>query len=266
MRAWSRIAAFFLLTAGCGSSDPELRRGPEAPAPATAPRKRRPPRPELDLTQVVFSLRGHEEEFERCAGEPRARGYVRLRWRVTGAGNARNVKVLESTLPDQALTDCVREKVSELKFPRTGRSSTAHWTFVFGLERRAAGEDVVAPSRSRSKRRSKKRSVEPGIAIDAAYPGFLEPTAIESVVESGFRLYAHCYRDGLSRHPTLDGALRLKFVIAPEGSVREIIDEGSDLPDQRVINCVAEGFFALVFPKPERGPVHVKYRMLFDAS
>jgi hypothetical protein len=60
--------------------------------------------------------------------------------------------------------------------------------------------------------------------------------------------------------------VRLKFVIAPEGSVEEIVDEGSDLPDQRVINCVAEGFFALVFPKPERGPVHVQYRMLFSAS
>ncbi len=43
-------------------------------------------------------------------------------------------------------------------------------------------------------------------------------------------------------------------------------DGGSDLPDQRVINCVAQGIFALQFPKPERGSVHVLYRVVFDAS
>ena len=104
------------------------------------------------------------------------------------------------------------------------------------------------------------------MAIEAASPGFLDPARIEGVVQSGFGLYGHCYRDGLSRDPRLGGAVRLKLVIDTSGGVERISDGGSDLPDRRVINCVAQGLFALKFPKPERGSVHVLYRVLFDAS
>jgi hypothetical protein len=154
----------------------------------------------------------------------------------------------------------VRDKVKELKFTRSSRSTTAHWTFVFGLERGAGARDEQAS------RRRRKSKVEPGLSIDEESPGFLEPDRIESVVEAGFRLYGHCYRDGLSRTPGLGGAVRLKFVIAPTGEVENVLDGGSDLPDQRVINCVAQGIFALQFPKPQRGSVHVLYRVVFDAS
>lgn len=263
MPAWFRrflLGSSLALAVGCGSSDPGLQSGAEAPeAGGARPKSRRSPRPEIDPTQIVFSLRHREEEFDACAGEPRASGHVQLRWRVTKSGAVKDVKVLSSTLPDQALTDCVRDKVQELKFTRSDRSTTAHWTFVFGLERGALASDPESRNRKKSK-------VEPGLSIDEESPGFLEPGRIESVVEAGFRLYGHCYRDGLSRTPGLGGAVRLKFVIAPTGEVENVLDGGSDLPDQRVINCVAQGIFALQFPKPERGSVHVLYRVVFDAS
>jgi len=250
-----------LAVAGCGS-DPAVQAGADAPAVERAPpERRRAARPELDPTQIVYSLRGHEEEFDACAGEPRSSGHVQLRWRVTKAGTVKNVKVLSSTLPDPALTECVRQKVQELKFTRSSRSTTAQWTFVFGLERGATADDGATKSRRR-----KKDRVEPGLSIDAGSPGFLEPHRIESVVEAGYRLYGHCYRDGLSRTPGLGGAVRLRFVITPTGAVEDVRDGGSDLPDPRVINCVAQGIFALQFPKPERGSVHVLYRVVFDAS
>jgi hypothetical protein len=256
-------AALALALTACGSADPEIREG--ASAPESDP-ERRSRRAELDLAQVVFALRGREQEFAQCVGDPQARGHVRVRWKVTPAGEARSVRVLEATSPDRELADCVKAKVAELKFQRARRASNAHWTFVFGLERATNTTEDFESRGVRRKSRTRGSGSEPGIAIDAASPGFLEPSAIENVVESGFRLYAHCYRDGLARHPRMDGAVRLKFVIAPEGSVEQIVDLGSDLPDQRVIDCVAEGFFALRFPKPERGRVHVLYRMLFEAS
>jgi hypothetical protein len=139
---------------------------------------------------------------------------------------------------------------------------------VFGLERtEPPPSGAKAKARRRARRgKARARAPEPGIAIEASSPGFLEPDAIENVVESGFRLYAHCYRDGLSRDPALGGAIRLNFVIAPTGMVERVADGGSDLPDRRVINCVAQGFFALQFPRPERGAVHVLYRISFDSS
>jgi hypothetical protein len=256
--------AWLVLLVGCGAAEPEMRKGPEAPTAAARPR--RAARPELDPAQIVFSLRGREQEFDACA--PGSEGVVQVSWRVGTSGAPRQAKVVHSTLADPQAAECVRSKIGELRFPRADRPSSARWTFVFGLERGVASDLASKPKQRRRGRKGKARarSAEPGLAIDAASPGFLEPARIESVVQSGFRLYAHCYRDGLARDPALGGAVRLKFVIDGRGAVERVTDVGSDLPDQRVINCVAQGFFALEFPKPERGSVHVLYRIQFDAS
>jgi hypothetical protein len=268
LRVRSLFAGFGLsLLVACGAAEPEMRKGPEAPTASTpARRARRAARPELDPAQIVFSLRGREQEFDACA--PGSEGVVQVSWRVSASGAPRQTKIVHSTLADPKAAECVRSKVGELRFPSTGRSSSARWTFVFGLERGAASNLASQPKNRRRGRKAKARAraAEPGLSIDAASPGFLEPARIESVVQSGFRLYAHCYRDGLARDPALGGAVRLKFVIDGRGAVERVTDVGSDLPDQRVINCVAQGFFALEFPKPERGSVHVLYRIQFDAS
>lgn len=255
------------LLGGCGAAEPELRPEPKVPAAARPKKLRaRTPRPELDPTQIVFSLRGREDEFAACAGQGRARGVVQVGWRVTASGSVRRARILESTLPDPNVAECVRAKVEELRFGRAQRSTTAHWTFVFGLEREAAEGESRRATRRRRRAASRTRAPEPGVAIEPSSPGFLEPNAIESVIQSGFRLYAHCYRDGIARNPRLGGALRLKLVIDTDGGVERVVDRGSDLPDQRVIDCVAQGLFALGFPKPEGGEAHVLYRIVFDPS
>jgi hypothetical protein len=86
------------------------------------------------------------------------------------------------------------------------------------------------------------------------------------VVEAGYPLFARCYRDGVSRNDTLGGTLRLHFTISASGSVSEVSDGGSDLSDRQVVDCVAEGFYALRFPAPEHGAVSVLYRIRFDAG
>ncbi len=105
MPAWFHRLLFgscLALAVGCGSADPGVQGGAEAPeAGAARPKSRRSARPEIDPTQIVFSLRHREEEFGACAGEPRASGHVQLRWRVTKSGAVKDVKVLSSTLPDQ---------------------------------------------------------------------------------------------------------------------------------------------------------------------
>ena len=74
------------------------------------------------------------------------------------------------------------------------------------------------------------------------------------------------HRDGVQRNSNLDGAVRLRFVVGESGHVTTVEDGGSDLTDRQVIDCVAEGFYALHFPEPARGDAHLVYRIHFDAG
>jgi len=55
-------------------------------------------------------------------------------------------------------------------------------------------------------------------------------------------------------------------VVGTAGAVSEVSDGGSDLTDRQVVDCIAEGFYALRFPEPQRGSVQVLYRIGFDAG
>jgi hypothetical protein len=107
---------------------------------------------------------------------------------------------------------------------------------------------------------------ERGLVIEPSSPGTLSSDEIDNVVEAGYPLFARCYRDGVSRNDTLGGTLRLRFTIAPSGAVSQVSDGGSDLSDRQVVDCIAEGFYALRFPEPAHGEVSVLYRIVFDAS
>jgi hypothetical protein len=94
----------------------------------------------------------------------------------------------------------------------------------------------------------------------------LAPDAIDNVVAAGYPLFARCYRDGVSRDINLDGTVRLHFVVGSAGAVSEVSDRGSDLSDRQVVDCIAEGFYALRFPQPQHGSVQVLYRIGFEAG
>jgi hypothetical protein len=94
----------------------------------------------------------------------------------------------------------------------------------------------------------------------------LAPEVVDNVVESGYPLFARCYRDGVQRNSGLDGAVRLRFVVGKTGDVTTVEDSGSDLSDRQVVDCVAEGFYGLRFPEPARGAAHLVYRIHFDSG
>jgi photosystem II stability/assembly factor-like uncharacterized protein len=70
----------------------------------------------------------------------------------------------------------------------------------------------------------------------------------------------------VSRNNDLDGTVRLNFVVGDAGHVSEVTDGGSDMSDRQVVDCIAEGFYALRFPAPKNGRVNVLYRIGFDAG
>jgi hypothetical protein len=94
----------------------------------------------------------------------------------------------------------------------------------------------------------------------------MEPSAVDDIVSANFGLFAHCYRGALERRPGLAGVVRLRFVIGDGGNVVSVRDAGSELPDGKLVDCVAEGFYALSFPKAPGDEVRVLYRLVFDSG
>lgn len=251
------------LATGCGGSHETA----QSPDSAGGEGDNAPALPELDTMIVARSLRGNEAELRDCfdVGATRIQGFMRLVFRVEADGQVTNIEVESSSFAEPRVTACLGEHVSRLHFEAPGEAKQARWTFVAGLKAEA---DHAGHSKHKQKRKqpADERSGEQGVSIEPASRGSLEPEEIEDIVHAGFGLFAHCYREGLDRHPGMNGVVRLRMVIGRDGVVDALRDSGTDLEDREVVDCVAEGFFALRFPKPRSGTVRLLYRIVFDAG
>jgi hypothetical protein len=218
---------------------------------------------ELSGAEVLQHLRGNETDLRRCfLANPRKRGALRFSWRLDVTGRVHGIRREASTLGDPAVEACIRERLSEIRFGDLKQPAIARWTFVFRL----VDPPKAALARASVKSRRAPSKDERGLVIDPNSEGDLPADAIDNVVEAGYPLFARCYRDGISRSNDLGGTVRLHFVVGPAGTVSEVSDGGSDLSDRQVVDCIAEGFYALRFPEPQHGTVHVLYRIGFEAG
>lgn len=248
-------------SSACGGSA-----APPAESPATEPEAeaREVEHTELTANEVVQRLRGNETDLRRCFfANPSVRGAARFSWQLDVTGKVKGVRREASTLHDERIEQCIGEKLSEIRFGDQDKPARARWTFVFRL--------VDPPEKPKHGKKSakKKRPVaddERGLTIDPASSGALPDGAIDNVIEAAYPLFARCYRDGVSRNNDLDGTVRLRFVVADSGRVSDVSDGGSDMTDRQVVDCIAEGFYALRFPEPQHGTVSVLYRIGFDAG
>jgi hypothetical protein len=254
-------AAVSLTLPGCGAAPPRPAHGASKPHVA----HKRPHELELTPHEVVVRLRGNETDLRRCFfANPSARGAIRLAWHINLEGAVTAVEREESSLDDPQVEACLSERIGALHFGTTNEPAIARWTFVFRLVN--PPPPPKHPSHASSKKKKQKAPDEPGLAIAPDSPGTLREDVIDGVVQAGLPLYARCYRDGIERNTSLDGVIRLRFVVERDGSVSEVGDDGSDLSDRQVVDCVAEGFYGLHFPEPQSGNVHVLYRLGFDAG
>ena len=259
-----------LALVACGSATPSAEapddESGERTGSSKGKRKVRTPVTELSAGDVVIKLRGNETDIRRCFfANPSARGTLSLSWHVNGDGRIEHLKREHSTLSDPRIEQCLSEKLYDVRFDPRAEPALARWTFVFRLV------DPPQDKRGRKKRVSKRdrdraEQSDQGVQLEKSSPGTLDLAAVDNVVESGFPLFARCYRDGVQRNSNLDGAVRLRFVVGENGLVTTVQDGGSDLTDRQVIDCVAEGFYALRFPEPKRGDAHLVYRIHFDAG
>jgi hypothetical protein len=221
---------------------------------------------ELTASEVVIKLRGNETDIRRCFfANPSARGTLSLSWQVNTDGRIERLKREHSTLSDPRIEQCLGEKLYDVRFDPRAEPARARWTFVFRLV------DPPKDARGRKRRvterdRDRAAAADQGVQLEKGSPGVVDLGAVDNVVESGFPLFARCYRDGVQRNSNLDGAVRLRFVVGEDGLVRTVEDGGSDLTDRQVVDCVAEGFYALRFPEPKRGDAHLLYRIHFESG
>ena len=94
--------------------------------------------------------------------------------------------------------------------------------------------------------------------------GSLEKSVIDGVIKANMRAVRRCYQDGLSQDPMLAGAVRVKFVIAKDGTVSSAVTRQTTLGAPGVESCLNRQFMTLVFPPPQGGgSVIVTYPFIF---
>lgn len=94
--------------------------------------------------------------------------------------------------------------------------------------------------------------------------GRLPAEVIRRIVRQNFGRFRMCYEQGLARNPNLTGRVAVRFVIGRDGSVSNVGNGGSDIPDSGVVSCVISAFYGLSFPQPEGGIVRVTYPIMFE--
>jgi len=262
-----RSFGFLILAcSGCGGTSATAESADDEAAAARGGKDAPVPKDELTASEVVIRLRGNETDIRRCFfANPSARGSLSLSWNVNSEGRLEHLKRERSTLTDPRIEQCLGEKLYDVRFDPREKPAHARWTFVFRLVEPV--KDHAGHIKQASRReRDRAEDADRGVELEKGSPGSLDLAAVDDVVESGYPLFARCYRDGVQRNSNLDGAVRLRFVVGESGHVTAVEDGGSDLTDRQVIDCVAEGFYALRFPEPQRGDAHLVYRIHFDTG
>lgn len=83
--------------------------------------------------------------------------------------------------------------------------------------------------------------------------GHLQPVQIEKGVAPHQSALARCYKSQARKAKFLAGKLVLKFVVAPDGSVKEALFDENDLGSWAVERCVLEIARGMTFAEPKGG-------------
>jgi len=94
--------------------------------------------------------------------------------------------------------------------------------------------------------------------------GALDRTLIDAVVRRNLNAIRYCYQRQLTKEPSLQGKVVLKFVIAKDGTVASASIKSSSLANAAVESCLVARFQRMQFPEPKGGGiVIVSYPFLF---
>jgi hypothetical protein len=72
--------------------------------------------------------------------------------------------------------------------------------------------------------------------------------AVRGVVTKNMAGIRACYETALRGNAALSGTVKVRFVVSPDGSVKEASAGGSDLPESSVVECIVKRFGEMSFP------------------
>lgn len=136
-----------------------------------------------------------------------------------------------------------------------------------GLEIRAVAlQDLTDRTVVKANYKSIQYDDAPDPNLEGEGGGELERQDIEIVLKQRMGLIRRCYTRELRRDPTLQGTLKVRFVIDEDGSVKYSALRGSQLGNSIVEDCVVDEIKKLRFPMPRGdGTVIVTYPFSFRA-
>lgn len=94
--------------------------------------------------------------------------------------------------------------------------------------------------------------------------GRLAPAVILREARKNLSRFRFCYQHGLANNPELTGRVAVRLVVGTDGSVSNVANAGSDMPDSGVVSCVVRSFYGTTFPRPESGVVTAIIPVLFN--
>ena len=95
--------------------------------------------------------------------------------------------------------------------------------------------------------------------------GGLDKSLIDAVVKQHTNQIRYCYQRELTRSPNLAGKVKVRFVIAADGSVSRAAAANSSLGSAEVESCISKRFLQMRFPEVKGGgTVIVTYPFLFS--
>ncbi len=106
--------------------------------------------------------------------------------------------------------------------------------------------------------------VKPGGAL---MTGPMSSKTIKKVVRAHYAQFKYCYEKQLSKDPTLEGKVVLKFVIGADGKVSEATVVETTIKSAELERCMLRAARRMKFPQPlGGGVVVVKYPFVFNAA
>lgn len=98
--------------------------------------------------------------------------------------------------------------------------------------------------------------------------GGLDKSLIDAVIKRNMSQIRYCYQRQLAKNPSLSGKIKVKFVIAKDGSVSKASIASSTMggAGKPVQSCIVGRFKKFKFPKPNGGIVIVKYPFIFTGG
>lgn len=241
------------LVFGCSASKPRT-----SQAPASSPRSEAR-RSEMEATKVSYSMRGNEEDYRKCFMRAISRrGAVSLAFAVDTEGTVEHTRVLWSSIENETVEACLVERMNKQRFGTQREPAAGTWTFVFRLT------DPITDEEREERLEKADEAERKAFELLPESSGTIDPAHLDEMVQLRYPLYAHCYRDSIRRRGESRGLLRLKLQIDEKGRLTSLQDAGSVLPDPFAVDCMAEAFYAIDYPKPVGGPVTVRYGLDFE--